>query len=390
MGPTERIIRTLEGKSVDRIPSWAPFLEPRTYQDVLGKPLISTERELKNPIARFLLDRWGPQLTPYLITPQENNERINGIKAAIKLGLDGLWVFYDESFTVLDSKTTAHAAGSIFQIYPDGYGNVTYMYKEPGITSREEFENWPYRLKPDDVAHRAYKFFKKVMSKYGDKVCICGNASCVGIHESLLWALGFEKMARWIRKEPDLVQQHIDDGEELYVKTSMAMMDAGVSVVMVGDDMAFKTGPLMNPKLIDELFGPSYTRIIKAIHDRGGKVIFHSCGDNTLLFDTFIKWGVDGLHAYELTSNVDIYKEKELRGQKVTIVGGMGVDYLLTDRSTDEEVVEAVKEQIRRLGPGGRYIMAPVHGLPSVPGHKLKIMTDALHRYGATGSDLQT
>jgi uroporphyrinogen decarboxylase len=382
MNPTERIIRTLEGKSVDRIPSWTPYIEPRTFQDVLGKPLISTERQLKNPLVKFLLNHWGPQITPYVITPQENNERINAVKAAIELGFDGLWVFYDESFTLTDSVTSAHAGGAIFQVYPDGYGNVTYMYKKPGITSREEFASWPYRLKADEVAHRGFKFFQKVLKKYSDKICICGNASSVGIHESLSWALGFERMAKWIRKEPDLVKQHIDDAEDLYIQTSMAMIDAGLKVIMVGDDLAFKTGPLMNPKQIDGLFGPSYTRIIKTIHDRGAKVIFHSCGDNTLLFDIFLKWGVDGLHAYELTSNVDIYKEKALRGDKVTIIGGIGVDYILTDRSTDEEVVEEVKKQIRLLGPGGRYIMAPVHGLPSVPGHKLKVMIDALKKYG--------
>jgi hypothetical protein len=65
-----------------------------------------------------------------------------------------------------------------------------------------------------------------------------------------------------------------------------------------------------------------------------------------------------------------------------TLLWKRGVDYLLTDQSTDAEVVDAVKEQIRRLGPGGRYIMAPVHGLSSIPAHKVKIMIDALMKYG--------
>jgi len=382
MHPTERIIRTLEGKPVDRIPSWTPYLEERTIYDVMGKPLISSEGLTKNRVLKFFMDRWGPQLTPIFLTPTENQIRVKGIKVAIQLGFDALWMFYDESFVGLNSTDVAHAGGSIWTIYPDGYGNVTYMYKKPGITSREEFEAWPYRLEFDEAFHRGYRWFKNLLRRHADEICICGNICAVGIQESLSWALGFARLATWIRKEPDLVQKHIRWAEDLYMKSSMTVLDAGIRVVMLGDDLAGKTGPLMNPKLIDTLFGPSYTRIIKYIHDRGGKVIFHSCGDNTLLFDMFIRWGADGLHAYELTSTVDIYKEKEVSGDKVTIIGGIGVDYLLTDRSTDAEVEAAVKQQIKRLGVGGRYIMAPVHGLPSVPAHKLKIMIDTLHAHG--------
>ena len=101
-----------------------------------------------------------------------------------------------------------------------------------------------------------------------------------------------------------------------------------------------------------------------------------------LLMDTFIEWGVDGLHAYENTSNVDIYKEKEIHGDQVTIIGGVGVDYLLTDRSRDEEIVDEVKKLIKALGPGGRFMIGPVHSLSSIPAHKMKVMLDAVDTYG--------
>ena len=166
------------------------------------------------------------------------------------------------------------------------------------------------------------------------------------------------------------------------MKTIMAMMDAGVKVILQSDDFAFKSGPMMNPKMIDRLFGPSYKRIIRAVHDRSGKFILHSCGDNTLLIDMFIEWGADGLHAYENTSNIDIYKEKEIHGEKVTMIGGVGVDYLLTDRSTDDEVVAEVKKLISKLGPGGRFIIGPIHSMSSIPADKLRVMLDTVEQFG--------
>lgn len=383
MHSIERVINTFEGKSVDRVPTFCAMVEDRTFNEILGKPIISQEWLMTNPLARFVLDQWGPQLTRHVFQVELNRALEKRIRAQVELGFDSVWAIQDATFTVLDSKTMARFSGSIFNIQPDGYGNMTYMYRGPGIKSREDFESWPYWPDADDLAQRTYKFFKKMVSKYGHRTCLFGQGPAYGIQESLLWALGFEKMPVWIRRKKDLVKRYIDLCEEICLKTNMALLDAGVPVILQSDDFAFKSGPLMNPKLIDELFGPSYRRIIKAVHDRGAKYVLHSCGDNTLLFDTFISWGVDGLHAYENTSNVDIFREKELHGDKVTIIGGMGVDYLLTDRSKDEEVEAEVKKLITELGPGGRFIIAPVHSLSTIPAHKLRVMVDAVARYGA-------
>jgi uroporphyrinogen decarboxylase len=60
----------------------------------------------------------------------------------------------------------------------------------------------------------------------------------------------------------------------------------------------------------------------------------------------------------------------------------MGIDYLLTDQSRDDEVVERVKTLIKDLAPGGRFIIAPAHSISDTPAHKLKVMIDAVNKYG--------
>ena len=382
MHPQERIRRTLEGKPVDRVPTFCAMMEDRTFNEILGKPLIPQQLVFQNPITRSVMNKWGPQITQPIFQPILNAALEKRIKGAAKLGFDSTWAIYEESFILKDSNTMLRVTGSVFDILEDGYGNMTYMYRKPGITSREDFEAWPYWPDADDVAHRTYKFFKKMVKKYGNDMCLIGQGSAYGIHESLLWTVGFERMSIWLMREKDLVQRYIDITEELCLKTMMAAMDAGVDMIIQTDDFAYKSGPMINPKLIDKVFGPSYQRLIKAVHDRNGKFILHSCGDNTLLMDTFIEWGVDGLHAYENTSNVDIYKEKDIHGDQVTIVGGVGVDYLLTDRSRDEEIVAEVKKLIQALAPGGRFIIGPVHSLSSIPARKMKIMLDAVETYG--------
>lgn len=382
MDPTDRIIEVIEGKELDRVQTFIFFLDDHPIHQVLGKPLIPPKYWFFNPVVRFILDRWGKKLSKYVMPLVLDDMMLKSIEAAVKLGFDAVWGYYvTPIFKLYDSKTLVSVWGSFHNLIDDGYGNLSYMYRGPAITSPEAFEKWPYFPDTDEWADGTFKFFKKALSKFGDKICIMGD-TCTGINETILHSMGFEKMVIYIRRNPDFIRRFIALYEEYIMKNTMAMMDAGIRVVIKSDDMGFKTGPQMNPKLYDEFYGHSYTRLCKAVHDRGGKILLHSCGDNTMLFDYFIKWGFDGGHAFETTSNVDIPYEKKAHGDRFTMIGGIGVDYLLTKRSKAEEVIEATKEIIRICAPGGRFLLAPVHSHSDLDISKVKVMLETAKKYG--------
>ena len=62
MDPTERIFAAIEGKEVDRVPTFCASLDDWPVQQVLGKPLIPPKLLFKNPLMSFVFDRWGPKL----------------------------------------------------------------------------------------------------------------------------------------------------------------------------------------------------------------------------------------------------------------------------------------------------------------------------------------
>ncbi len=383
MTPRERAILTLEGKPVDRVPCFCAMVESRTAHEILGKPPVSYEFMIGNPLSRWAMDHFPEPLTrPFSRAILARTLNARNVAQAVS-GFDAIWAFFDDSWRVLDSKTLALTTGSFFKIVPDGFGNMTYMYREPGIQTAEDFDAWHYWPDADDVGQRTFRYYRKFIAKYGERVCVCANGFFGGLHESMNWTFGIDKAPLWIRRRPDYVKRYLDMLEKVMMAANGAMLDAGVPVVLQTDDFAFKTGPFLSPKTVEEVFGERYRRIIKYVHDRGAKYILHSCGDNTRLFDTFLSWGVDGLHAYETTSNVDIFAEKLNHGEHVTMIGGVGIDYLLTERSRDEEIVERVKELIARLGPGGRFMVSPVHSEDSMPAQKLMVMLDAVKKYGS-------
>jgi uroporphyrinogen decarboxylase len=385
MGPTERIIAVLDGKPVDRVPILSVILDSHPIQQILGKPLIPDAYTTFNPAVKFMLNKWPwfrNRINTSIRPAMTDKITAQGIKVAHMMDFDAIWAIYTTPwFKLQDSKTLIDVWGSYNDLTEDGHNNTYFMYRGPAITSPEAFDAWPHFPDADEVAHSCYTFFKKAFQKYGDSICIMGDVWC-GVQEMLLHSVGFEKMSILTRKNPDFIQKFIAFFEKHLMKTAMAMMDAGTKVILQGDDFAFKTGPMLNPKMADAFFGDFYTRYTKAVHDRGGKILIHSCGDNTKMFDYFIKWGFDGGHAYEPTSNVNIAYEKKTHGDRFTIVGGIGIDYTLTERSKPEEVVASTKEVIRTCAPGGRFILAPTHTHPDIDMSKVKIMIETAHKYG--------
>lgn len=383
MDPTERIFRVTEGFEVDHVPTMCLLYDSQPAFQILGEPRYKDADLLETKIGRYILRKFGMGKIGTIIARRSTKNAAKiGIEVGIKMGFDAVWSIWGQTLSRFpNEKMVQDDWGNHNLLVFDKYGNATYYYKEPKISSPEEYENWEYFPDPDDHAEKAYEFYKELISEYGDKICICADLLS-SLYQEIFLSVGIKNLAYNIRKNPKFIRDFISRLEEYEMKTSMAMMDAGVKVLLKGDDFSFGTGPQMNPKIFNEFWGPAYTRINKAIHKRGGKSFIHSCGDNTDLFDYFIKWGFDGGHAYETTSSVDIYKEKELHGDNFTMIGGMGIDYILTKKSKPQEVVEKTKELISNLGPDGRFILAPSHSHPEVDMEKQQIMLEAAKKYG--------
>ncbi len=381
MDPTERVFRQIEGKPVDRIPTFSASLDDWPVQQVLGKPLIPAKTIFMNPVSRFITDRWGKKLKKILADPFIAGGLKKRIEAAVALGFDADWVSYEATIMVWDSKTLAKTLGCYMDWIDDGYGNMYFMFRGPAIPTPEAYDAWPYHQDIDELAHMAYTFYKDAQKRYGDKICLMGDVAS-GAFEILIQMMGFPAFSVNLKRRSDYLKKLIAYNDEYVMKTQMAAMDAGIKVILKGDDFSYKTGPMISPEAIDELFGPIYTRLCKAVHDRGGKILIHSCGDNTKIFDLFIKWGFDGGHAYENTSTVDIAHEKRVHGDRFTIVGGVGIDYILTTRSTPDEVRAETRRLIKLCGPGGRFIIGPVHDHPDMDVSKIKVMLETVWEEG--------
>jgi hypothetical protein len=120
--------------------------------------------------------------------------------------------------------------------------------------------------------------------------------------------------------------------------------DHGIVAGFLGDDMAFRSGPLLSPAWLREHYFPRLARIIAAWHKQGIKVLFHSDGNLNPVLDDLAEAGIDGLNPIEVLAGMDVANIHR-RHPHLFMAGGIDVSQLLPFGSP-AQVKDAVKRAI--------------------------------------------
>lgn len=118
----------------------------------------------------------------------------------------------------------------------------------------------------------------------------------------------------------------------------------GIALGFLGDDIAFKSGPLLSPAWLRQHYFPRLARVIAAWHGKGIKVLFHSDGNLHPILDDLVTAGIDGLNPIEVLAGMDIAAIHR-RHPHLFMTGGIDVSQLLPFGSP-QEVKDAVKRAI--------------------------------------------
>ena len=161
-----------------------------------------------------------------------------------------------------------------------------------------------------------------------------------------------------------------------------------VDVVFFGDDMGTQKSTLFRPEIYRRLIKPRHKRMFDVLKARSGfKVVLHSCGSTSSLFEDMIDLGVDAVNPVQINAaNMEPERLKEEFGDRLTFWGGIDTQKVLPFGSPDE-----VRREVRRiidiLGRNGGYVLNSVHNIqPDVPPENVVAMFDEACSYQGAGS----
>jgi uroporphyrinogen decarboxylase len=375
------VLAALELREPDRVPTFDLMLEYTTNNTILGRKAHPLHVMLADERLSRFFDWFFARVKSFSLLDGELERFLHlGAAAAEKMGYDAAWLTFFPVLRMTDSRTMMDMYGRLSDVVVDGSGNLgNPTYREGLITGPDAWRDWDKRplLRLPAKVNRA---FSSVSGKYGDKLFIFGFCS-YGIFENTWQPLGFERFVVATRKERGFLERMIGFHTDLYCVLVEAMADAGLPAMVYTDDLAYKSGPMLSPRLIEELYGDSYRRIIETAHAQGMKIVIHSCGNTTALLEWFADCGFDGVHPLEPTAGMDLAAAKDIVGERMCLIGNLDITHILVDASR-EEVFAAVRQAVADAGRGGGFILAPDHSHPGISVERLRWMVEAAQEYG--------
>jgi len=156
-----------------------------------------------------------------------------------------------------------------------------------------------------------------------------------------------------------------------------------VMITYVAEDLGSQEDLMYSPEQIHQFFIPRMKRMMDLAHQAGAFVFHHSDGAIQKIIPDMIEAGIDILNPIQWRCKG--MQRKGLKrdfGDKIVFHGGMDNQYTLAFGSK-EEVRQEVIDNLRILGKGGGYILAPCHNIQVVsPPENIVTMYETGYEYG--------
>ncbi len=230
------------------------------------------------------------------------------------------------------------------------------------IVDRESWDKVKHLLTPDR-RRMNFEGYRDTKKRCADKGLFfaCSN---LNVFECIHPVIGHENMLVAMALDPEWIKDMADTYADLMIKCwDIAFAEEGQPDGMwFFEDMGFKEHPFMSPEMYRELIMPAHKKTFDYAHDRGMKVIMHSCGFIEPLLPDVFEAGVDCLEAMEVKAGMDLVRIYNNFGKNHSFMGGFDVRTLSSNdrEKIDQELYAKIPIVMQNNG----YVLHSDHSIP--------------------------
>jgi len=344
MTSRERLLKTLNGEKVDRIPislyefdgaydSWI-----RNYPEYVE---ILKYAEGKTDKMYF----WGPSGgdRPFLFYGEIEKENIKTTKS-------------EQGKSIFTKTVIKTPLGEVFSQARQDEGIHTSWVIEKFCKDEEDAKkilSLPYIPWCPPV-----ESFFKVDDEVGGLGIILGDipdALCLTVE-----LFGFTRFLMMYMDNRDLIFKLMDFFQERIYNYLEHLLEKGAVTLYRICGPEYATPPYLSPKEFDNLVTPYDKELVNLLHQYNALARLHCHGKIKEVLDKFIEMGIDAIDPIEPPPDGDIKLEEvsNILGDKITLIGN--IEERLLEIGTKGDIENAVKEAIKdgTKGEGG-FILCP-------------------------------
>ncbi|MCL2305350.1 MAG: hypothetical protein FWC43_08415, partial [Planctomycetaceae bacterium] len=154
---------------------------------------------------------------------------------------------------------------------------------------------------------------------------------------------GINKLMLDFIDDPDFVHRLFAFSIKVALKFAKAQIDAGCDILGVGDAAA----SLVGPRIYKEFVLPYETQLVQGIHDLGGRVRLHICGNTSRVLTEI---GILGCDYVDLDYMVSMEAARKQMGEKQVLTANIDPVKVLRN-GTPDTVTQALARCFEEAGP---------------------------------------
>lgn len=139
------------------------------------------------------------------------------------------------------------------------------------------------------------------------------------------------------------------------------LADLGANGVIIGDDIAYRRGPYINPQHLRQSYFPFLTLLVATAQDMGLAVVFHSDGNLWPVWNDILRAGVDGVQCLDAYSAMSLPLARQRSYDAFCLWGNLDIGWLM-GLPDEEKVREQLEHQLRPVA-GTSVIFGTSSGL---------------------------
>jgi len=224
------------------------------------------------------------------------------------------------------------------------------------ITNVEEYERYRFPESTDFD----YTNFETVRPELPEGLGVIGQ---YGDIFTMTWEMmGFETFSLALYESPDLVDELNRRLGNLVMSMFEYFVESdAVDVIWYSDDIAYASGLMVSPAILDRYFFPWLRKIGDLARSSGKPFIYHTDGVLYGVFSRIIDCGVDAIHPIEPKA-MALADVKRRVGDRLCLMGHVDVDLL--SRGTELEVRKQVRANIETAAYNGGYCVGSGNSIP--------------------------
>ena len=113
------------------------------------------------------------------------------------------------------------------------------------------------------------------------------------------------------------------------------LADMGADGVIIGDDIAYRRGPYINPQHLRQSYFPFLTLMVATAQDMGLAVFFHSDGNLWPVWNDILRAGVDGVQGLDPYASMSLPMARQRSDDKLCLWGNLDIGWLMSLPAAD-------------------------------------------------------